>query len=112
VKYICPSLTWSNFIGVETAHYPWNCIFQIDEAISAYDNGFSVEMTEQAKKRYAEMEKIRVEKFQLLYNLLCNKKYYAGSKYFVQLIFLSLTTLFWLSLVEWRVQQMRLIRGQ
>jgi hypothetical protein len=51
-------------------------------------------MTEQAKKRYAEMEKIRVEKFQLLYNLLCNKKYYAGSKYFVQLIFLSLTTLF------------------
>jgi hypothetical protein len=47
-------------------------------------------MTAEAKKRYAEVDKIRVEKFQHLYDLLCNKKYYAGSKYFFQSNFFPL----------------------
>ncbi len=52
--------------------------------MQAYDSDFSVEMAVEAKARYAErIEKIRVEKFQSLYDSLCNKPYYTGSKYFV-----------------------------
>jgi hypothetical protein len=54
--------------------------------MQAYDSGFSAEMTAEAKTRYAErIEKIRVENFQRLYDFLCNKPYYTGSKYFITL---------------------------
>ena len=51
--------------------------------MDAYDTGFSADETEEAKKRYAEIEMIRVEKFQRLYDTLCNRPYYTGSKYLV-----------------------------
>jgi hypothetical protein len=60
------------------------------EVMDAYDTGFSADETEEAKKRYAEVEKIRVEKFQRLYDFLCNKPYYTGSKYLDRLRRISL----------------------
>jgi hypothetical protein len=81
----CPFPIQSSFPRFETSdYYPSQLIFQIEDAIQAYDSGFSAETTAEAKARYAErIERIRVEKFQHLYDFLCDKPYYRGGEYFV-----------------------------